>query len=183
MRFPLFGAVFILLASFTARADTIQVFNLNATLSSGTATGTATLDVTTGVFTSVNISVSGGTTIDSFAGAPILTQSDGNAQRNHFADTGGLGLSFFLTLPGTTLIGYTGSPLCSPTVRCLDPNGAAITGGVGREPATTVDAVVSGSLTAQTPEPSSLVTFGTGLLGLAAVVRRSIAKPACLAAP
>lgn len=152
MRLALVATLALLSSSLSAYASPI-VFNANT--SSGNVSGSITIDTVTGSFTALDLTDSTTT----FSGA-----ADVNYANNHEILAFG---SLFIDLDSfteldligvTTLKGYTGGPFSL---------------------AGDVVAPVSGNLQSTaatvTPEPSSIALLATGLLGVAGVVRKSLA--------
>jgi hypothetical protein len=149
----LLAAVFLACASY-ASADVIWTLNNVAFSDGGVATGSFDLDPS-GNFVSWNITLSGGT-------YPGITYTTGEPSFNTpayvaFADT---------PFDRYTLL-YLSTPLTNaggvvPLVAALDCiNGPCRVG-------------VSGELDGVTPEPSTLLLLGSGLLGLVGVARKRL---------
>ena len=173
MRLRLTLAAVAIACSFgIAHADTINTFNLNAVLTSGTALGTVTLDENTGKFTASNITVVAGGMSAVFTGAPISQTTATGLSSNVFATSASSLVSFDLALPIASLVGYTGGSICTVTASCaLDVTGVQFAGAADLTDAT------SGTLTlvpavVVTPEPSSLLLLATGVLVLGGIMRR-----------
>lgn len=161
----------------TAHADTITTFNLNANLDDGgTVTGTVTLNTTTGVFTASNLTgIFEGYTAY-FSGTSTRTDSGSNFVANIFQSTNYANTNFQLVLPVSTLRNYTPGGLCTAG----GANCSTYDSSIRHDQADYTD-VVSGSLTnsvpvAVTPEPSSLLLLGSGVMALGAILRRRSPK-------
>jgi len=183
------AALVLVVCPLVAHADIVDTFAVNITTGSGflptdTAGGTLTLNVTTGVWLSDDVSYYlGGNPADVVA---TFTTPDGYYPHSDFVYTFFLSdqsssAPFSLALPVSSLIDYTGGSICSMVAPCND--------GVNYMSAfafpKTDPYVESGSLTlissvdppsAVTPEPTTFALFGTGLLSLAGVMRRRLAR-------
>ena len=156
-------------ASATTYADTTFSLVNNTFESGATATGTLNIDTTAGLFDSINVTYSLAGTNYVFTGAPIAqgTSSDHTQYFEYSSDQGGNLL--LVDVPGSSLVGYNGGNLCSFANLC----GAGDLGyfALKTGPTTGVaDPLATGSLAA-TPEPSSLILLGSGLLGLTGIAR------------
>ena len=160
-----------------AKAET---FNLNATLTNGTATGTVDYNPATGVFSGSNVFLTNGTTTYDFTYVNTYKADTVNFAWI-FQDSDGTGNVFFqLDVP----MNFTTGDICSTSSNagCKDTaapgfyynsllegfdDAGNLTG--------TLETVTSGTLT-PTPEPSSIALLGTGLLGTAGVMRKRFAR-------
>ena len=161
-----------------ARADT---FALNAVLLQGTLTGT------------ISINTQLGTVFDSnllFKLGAYQASVTGNAGVSHpvspflsltaITDYDATGDYLSLILPVASLLGYGGGGVCATNGTFCEYTSnpyAGIVSSVRVSPAGTVTSIpfLSGSLTpvaVVTPEPGTLGLLGTGMLGVAGVLRR-----------
>jgi hypothetical protein len=154
-----------------AKADSISTFNITGTSSAlqgqscGLAcsfSGAMTVDVTTGIVTSIDIAFPDLATFNTLD----IARNSGNEYNLVLLNGGAqdLAIVFTTATPGS-LVGFSGGVItqgATVTLSTNDPN-YAITSGT-----------ITSQTVAATPEPSSLVLAGTGILGFAGVVRRRI---------
>lgn len=165
-------------ASVTAHADSITNFNLSAILQTGISQGIVTVDTANGRVMGGDFTVN----IPASSAFPTRTtrftnlQNAGSNGTNQIADFVSGTDMFALSLPVTSLVGYTGSYVCSTTQRA----GCTIANSPGYYPTIyryfggeLAAAAVTGSLTAtQTPEPSTFMLLGAGLIGMIIATRQ-----------
>jgi hypothetical protein len=167
------AATILAATPFAAHADTVSTFSLtDATFSSGaTASGTVAIDITTGVATDSDITYMLGSSTHLFTGQPGDQQDVPENGDPIFFEMISSGNSLSIALPGASFIGYSGSHVCSLSNEsgCGDTVGAFNGTDIFETGSLIFDSSVT---TGQTPEPSSLALFGTGLLGVLGAVRR-----------
>lgn len=156
-----------------AKADSVITFNVAGTASALAGqscasdcpfSGTLTIDVTTGVATAADITLPG---LD-----PFNTVNNQEALGSLYDvvflnGTQDLALVFSTTTPGS-LVGFEGGT--------IDNQGAAVTLKTNDAVYTVSSGTITAPTTNATPEPSSLMLMGTGLLGFAGIVRRRVGR-------
>lgn len=154
MRLKLLLTATLLCGGVAAHADTLSTFSITGSAVTyglagdhNTITGTTTIDVTTGLVEAISFTAGG------------EFETGVYSEDKYLVDVGSPDSVF--TFTGTTLVGYTGS-----TFNLRGPNDFYV-GHV--ELGSTTTSVPASSVT---PEPSSFVLLGTGLLGFAGEMKR-----------
>lgn len=169
MRDLLLVSVLSLCMPAVSHADTVFHLVNNTYEGGGVATGTVNIDTVNGVFDSVNIDLTLSGADYLFTGAPATQVAgfDNNTQYYEYSfDAGNDALT--IDIPVGSLVGYSGGLLCTDANLC----GSGYEGDLQLADGTLYGAA-TGSLAA-TPEPSSLILLGSGVLAGVGVVRRRI---------
>jgi hypothetical protein len=157
-------------------------FQLTGTfLDSTTVTGTFTVDTTAGVVLSADFLYLGQTFNTILNQFPFDCCADPNSLPVGYAlfvgsSNQNLPAIHFL-LSGTTandsLVGYAGGNVCSNNIACGPDSDGNFWESAYHDPNNNVVGLMSGS-TAPVPEPGTLVLLGSGVLGLAGVIRSKL---------
>jgi len=164
----------ITVACSSAQASNLQLFNVSGTFTQFGAqlSGTLLIDTSTGWVQSADLF---------YNSQEFKYFSQGSNEPNYPAyyvfsyTTSTAQLPFLVVqLSSPSLVGYTGGYLCSVTQSC--PAGNGLTGDYeyGDPNNPSFNLLRDGIASIASPEPGTLVMFGSGVLGLAGFVRRKL---------
>jgi hypothetical protein len=176
----------LLAFSTAARADNVHNYTLSGvTFGSGiggTVTGSFSIDYTTGTYTDINVTASGspGGVADSFTQTTYFSGFINSPGEIGVVDLSDAGYNVTDNNVITLQLGFPTTLGDPPTINTGLNNsnvfyGPHVPGFVG-ELAITGGSLILTPTPAATPEPSSLVLIGTGVLSLAGAARRKILK-------
>jgi hypothetical protein len=160
-------------------ADTFETYTLtNLTFDSGAVgTGTVTFDSTTGIYTGFDVTYTKGSFSELFDSVSFsVNDPTSNLYVLSSVNTNGDDFDFNLGYA----LGFPGGPggtVCSATNSCPTPFGNDA--GAYIPKTGLLDQMNTGSLeltssTSPVPEPSSMLLFGTGILGAVGMIRRKL---------
>jgi PEP-CTERM motif len=184
MRFyvRLAAALVVAASCLAAHADTISTFTLNNFVfeSGATATGIVVIDTTAGQVITLDATYQSSSDIENFIGI-AFGENDGPSEYGFVSRDFHELQYFYFELPVPSLVGYGGSDLCSLDLVCNFYQSGIAQRVIGNN-----DPLQSGALhllstyttppapSSLTPEPSSLLLMGSGLIGLAGAFRKKL---------
>ena len=175
MRSSMLATVVLLLSTLSARADTLQTVYVNAAFADDTVSGTLTYDLDDHFIVGGDVTSTGLYNV-TWTAAGSTPNSHGTSTISIYNEATGFATPYFsISYVGDGLpVPFEPITICSLTNPCMnffsEQTNSYVYSQIGTDIAT------SGYVTptAPTPEPSSIVLFGSGLLGLAWAQRKRL---------